>query len=158
MVRPHLEYGNVIWGPFYQMDKKAVESVQRRATKLIPEIKDMPYTQRLRLLNIPTLEYRRTRGDMIQCYKIFNGIVRMDVNEMFKLIPPTTTRSCTFGHHQRILRQRAHHRARVNSFSQRVIKEWNSLPKEVVEATSVDAFKNKLDRYWEDRKFKTSAI
>ena len=43
MVRPHLEYGNVIWGPFYVGDAKSVETVQRRATKLIPELKNLPY-------------------------------------------------------------------------------------------------------------------
>ena len=41
---------------------------------------------------------------MIQCYKIFNGIVRMKTEDMFTLIPPATTRSTAFGHHQRILR------------------------------------------------------
>ena len=76
MVRPHLEYGNVIWGPFYAGDKKAVESVQRRATKLIPELREKTYEERLRALDLPSLEYRRKRGDMIQCYKICNGIVR----------------------------------------------------------------------------------
>ena len=35
MVRSHLKYGNAIWGPFSQGDKKSVESVQRKTTKLI---------------------------------------------------------------------------------------------------------------------------
>ena len=59
MVRPHLEYGNAIWGPFYKMDKRKVESVQRRATKLMPELKDKTYEERLRYLKIPSLVYRR---------------------------------------------------------------------------------------------------
>ena len=158
MVRPHLEYGNVIWGPFYAQDKKDVESVQRRATKLIPELKDMDYLDRLKALDIPTLEYRRNRGDMIQCYKIFNGMVRMNVSEMFTIIPPAATRSHTSGHDQRILRQRATHRTRVNVFSNRVIADWNSLPRKVTEATSTNDFKNKLDEHWEDKKFKTSSL
>ena len=158
MVRPHLEYGNAVWGPFYKKDKKDVEAVQRRATKLVPELKDKPYTERLRALDIPSLEYRRSRGDMIQCYKILNGIVRMNIDDMFTIIPPAITRSCTFGHHQMILRQRATHRTRINAFSNRVITDWNSLPRKVIEATSVNDFKNKLDEHWEERKFKTSAM
>lgn len=158
MVRPHLEYGNKIWGPFYAQDKKDVESVQRRATKLIPELKEVHYLDRLQALNIPTLEYRRSRGDMIQCYKIFNGIVRMNVKEMFAIIPPAATRSHTSGHDKRILRQRATHRTRVNVFSNRVIADWNSLPRKVTEATSTNAFKNKLDEHWDDKRFKTSCI
>ena len=45
MVRPHLEYGNAIWGPCYMGDMKLVEGVQRRATKLIPQL----YEERLKL-------------------------------------------------------------------------------------------------------------
>ena len=157
MVRPHLEYGNLIWGPFYEGDKKLVESVQRRATKLIPELRERTYEERLQALDLPSLEYRRNRGDMIQCYKIFNGIVRVKAEDIFTLIPPATTRSTTFGHHQRILRQKATNRTRINAFSQRVIKDWNDLSKEVVEATSVNSFKNKLDEYWRHRRFTTSA-
>ena len=58
MVRPHLEYGNVIWGPFYLGDIKAIESIQRRATKLIIEIKDMSYEDRLRHLKLPSFNFR----------------------------------------------------------------------------------------------------
>ena len=158
MVRPHLEYGNAVWGPFYKKDKKDVEAVQRRATKLVPELKDKPYTEILRALDILSLEFGRSRGDMIQCYKIFNGIVRMNIDDMFTIIPPAITRSYTFGHHQMILRQRATHRTRINAFSKWVITDWNSLPRKVIEATSVNDFKNKLDEHWEERKFKTSAM
>ena len=66
MVRPHLEYRNLIWGPFNTGDKKSVESVQRRATKMIPELCKMSYEERLQALDLPSLEYRRNRGDMIQ--------------------------------------------------------------------------------------------
>ena len=158
MVRPHLEYGNVIWGPFYAGDKKMVESVQRRATKLIPELREMPYEQRLRALDLPSLEYRRSRGDMIQCYKIFNKIVRMNVEELFTPVPPSTTQAFTSGHPHRVLRQRATHRTRANCFSQRVIEKWNALPVEVVGAETVDQFKSKLDEYWIHKRYETSAV
>ena len=83
MVRPHLEYGNAIWGPFYQGDILRVESIQQRATKLVPELMEMPYEQRLRILNLPSLPYRRKRGDMILMYKIMNGLVRIDSEFLF---------------------------------------------------------------------------
>ncbi len=59
LVRPHLEYANPVWSPRYMKDIRAIENVQRRATKLIPELSDMPYEDRLRELSLPTLAYRR---------------------------------------------------------------------------------------------------
>ena len=75
LVRSHLEYTNCIWNPILHRDVKLIESVQRRATKIVPEMKDLPYSDRLRRLKIPTLAYRRLRGDMIQVFKIMHGFV-----------------------------------------------------------------------------------
>lgn len=151
MVRPHLEYGNAIWGPFFIGDAKKVESVQRRATKLIPELKNQPYESRLRKLNLPSLVYRRKRGDMIQVYKIFNGMVRVNPEDLF--VPSRFEH--TRGHHQRISKEKATKVARTNAFSQRVINDWNSLPEYVVKAESLNNFKNRLDDFWSDKQFDT---
>ena len=59
LVRPHVEYGNTIWYPFLRKDIESVEKIQRRATKLIPELKDMTYTERLKKLKLPSLAHRR---------------------------------------------------------------------------------------------------
>ena len=80
MVRPHLEYGNAIWGPFYKKDIDMVESVQKRATKLIDTLKDKPYEDRLIALDLPSMTYRHKRGDMILMYKLINGLVQLDFN------------------------------------------------------------------------------
>ena len=153
MVRCHLEYGNAVWGPCHMGDLKLVEGVQRRATKLIPRLRDMPYEDRLRELKLPSMEYRRKRGDMIQCFKIMKGLVRLDANKIFMPIPSTNTR----GHDQRVLRQQAHKSVRAKSFSQRTIRSWNSLPQHVIDSPSVNAFKNRLDDAWEEKWYKTSA-
>ena len=58
-VRPHLEHGNTIWAPFYKKDITLIENVQRRATKTIPDIRDLSYEDRLRHLKLPSLIYRR---------------------------------------------------------------------------------------------------
>ena len=65
MVRPHLEYGNIVWGPHLKGDMKAIERVQKRATRMIPALKVLRYTERLKALDLPSLEYQRKRGDMI---------------------------------------------------------------------------------------------
>ena len=73
LVRPHLEYANVVWGPHYVEDIKGIARIQRRATKLIRELRHMEYKDRLRELQLPSLSYRRRRGDMIYAYKLITG-------------------------------------------------------------------------------------
>ena len=148
MVRPHLEYGNAIWGPFYQSDIATIESVQRRATKLIPELRDLSYKERLMNLKLPLLTYRRKRGDMILIFKIMNGAVRLDANKLF-----THVSNKTRGHTKKVYKTPATKTVRINTFSQRVIDNWNSLPQSVVDAPSINAFKNRLDKHWEDHHY-----
>ena len=143
LVRPHLEYGNVIWGPFYKEDIKAVETIQRRATRMIPTIKHLSYGRRLRELELPSLVHRRKRGDMIFTYKLLNDRLDMDKNDFFKV-----TNTGTRGHHMKIYKEHATKRSRVNMFSNRVVKNWNGLPSIVVKAETVNAFKEKLDEHW----------
>ena len=68
LIRPILEYGNLLWGPFYSTDQQAIEGVQHRATKLITSIGHLSYPERLQILNLPSLYYRRLRGDMTDFY------------------------------------------------------------------------------------------
>ena len=55
IVRPIVEYGNVIWGPHFALDQQSIEKIQRRATKLISTLHHVPYTNRLALLKLPSL-------------------------------------------------------------------------------------------------------
>ena len=63
-VRPQLKYANAAWSPHRVKDITAIENVQRRATKLIAGLKELSYEERLKQLKLPTLVYRRARGDM----------------------------------------------------------------------------------------------
>lgn len=66
MVRPMLKYGHSVWNPHLKKHIVALESVQRRATKIIPALTNLSYGERLKKLRLPSLEYRRRRGDMIE--------------------------------------------------------------------------------------------
>ena len=74
-VRPHLEYCIQAWRPYHRGD---IERVQRRATKLVPSLRRLSYEDRLKQLNMYSLERRSKRGDMIQVYKMFNGLDDVD--------------------------------------------------------------------------------
>ena len=69
LVRPHLEYAIQAWNPYLEKDKFLLEQVQRRATRLIPSLRHLPYESRLRSLGLTTLQLRRVSGDMIQVFK-----------------------------------------------------------------------------------------
>ena len=73
MVRSHLEYCNSVWSPYRKGDIEALEKVQKRATKIVPHLKHLKYSERLRVCKLPTLNYRRIRGDMIETFKILTG-------------------------------------------------------------------------------------
>ena len=145
LVRPHLEYGNLVWGPFNRADQKAVERVQRRATRLMSSIRHLEYPTRLRLLRLPSLYYRRRRGAMIHVYQMLTGGVDIVASEMLTLQTGGSTR----GHSLKLCKPHAASRARQNSFAVRIINDWNGLPAAVVSSPSLNSFKSRLDTYWE---------
>jgi len=72
-VRPLLEYNSTIWSTHYKYDIDAVERVQRLFTKRLPGLSNYAYNERLSFLNIPSLEQRRMRADLILCYNMLFG-------------------------------------------------------------------------------------
>ena len=80
MVRPHIEYAQSVWSPQRKIDITVLENVQRRATKMIPGFKDISYPERLKKLDLPTLSYRRIRGDMIEVFKMVHGTYDEDAS------------------------------------------------------------------------------
>ena len=143
MVRPHLEYGNLIWGPFYKGDIKLVEGVQRRATKMVRGLYNTAYEERLQFLKIPSLVYRRRRGDMIQVYKMAKELNRIRIEDFFD-----ASTTATRGHNNKFKKKKATIHQRINCFSQRVINDWNSLPANLIDSPSLNTFKKRLDDHW----------
>ena len=74
LVRPILEYCSQIWNPLYKKDIIEIEKVQRRATKLVPALRELPYDERLKKIKLTTLAYRRKRMDVIQVYRIITKV------------------------------------------------------------------------------------
>ena len=73
IVRPHLEYCIQAWRPYHKNDIDKLETIQRRATKMIPELRDISYESRLLQCSLTTLETKRLRGDQTELSKIVNG-------------------------------------------------------------------------------------
>ena len=138
IVRPHLEYANVVWHPIYIRQKQLIEGVQRRATKIVPGLSKLSYDDRLIALNLPTLKYRQTRGDLIQTFKIIHGLDNVDCNTFFKFCNSSTRNS-----ELKLYKEFAKSKLRSNFLPNRIHETWNSLPANVKTASDVLQFKKK---------------
>ena len=143
IVRPHLEYCIQAWSPYLRKDIDMLEKIQRRATKLIPGLRDLTYEERLKECGPTTLETRRLRGDQIEVFNLLNGYENIDSNLFFQIKESIITR----GHNFTRVKKQSRLDVRKFSFSQRTINVWNTLSEECVHASSVNMFKNSIDKY-----------
>ena len=82
-VRPHLEYCIPFVTPTNVKDADMLEGVQKRATKMIPSLRNLPYEERLKRLGMFSLRRRRLRGDMIEMFKMIQGIDKVNLGKLF---------------------------------------------------------------------------
>ena len=140
IVRPHLEFCVQLWNPapkhgHWQLIMD-IENVQRKFTKRIQGIGLNPYRERLKKCQITTLIERRARGDLIECFKIWKGIVDYGSNMInvsrsgYNLI----LRSCKG--------EMLH-----SAFPNRIINYWNKIPEFVKDAKTTERFKARLGEF-----------
>ena len=142
LVRPHLEYVHSVWTPYKKADITSIKNVQKRATKMLPTLENLTYEERLIALKLPTLRFRRLRGDMIETFKILKGIYDRKVTEdLFEL----NQESKSGGHTLKIRKQRRRLNVRKFFFTNRIVDIWNNLKEEIFSAKNLNTFKNKQD-------------
>ena len=148
LVRHHLEYAVNVWTPFHENQINKLEGVQKRATSMLPGMKGLEYEQRLKIIGMPSLKHRRARADMIELYKMIHNKYDRSLCPNLTMRSEITTQTSRLNS-RALFQTRNKMEIRRNYFSQRVIPVWNSLPDKVVNATSTDSFKAKLDKHWE---------
>ena len=78
-------YNCVVWSPHLKQDIEKIERVQRRYTKRLCGLSNISYSERLRRLQICSLEQRRLHFDLFMCYRIIFGLVNVCVSDFFVL-------------------------------------------------------------------------
>jgi hypothetical protein len=146
LVRSHLEYAHAVLNPFRKILINDMEKVQKRATKMITGCKHLSYEERLKYLCLPTLKFRRFRGDMIETYKIMSGHYDSRLVPSLNLSKNIGVR----GHSLKLRTERAKYDIRKFSFSSRIVKSWNLLTDDIVLAESVKVFKSRFDQFWKN--------
>ena len=96
IVRPHLEYYIQAWSPYLRKDIDMLEKIQSRATKLISELRDLRYEERLKECGLTTLETRRLRGNQIEVFKMLNGYENIYSDIIFEIKKTKITRGHKF--------------------------------------------------------------
>ena len=144
-VRPLLEYAVPVWDPHLVKDIEAIESVQRFATKVCTKAwRGVDNKDWLSMLNLITLEARRTNLKHCFLYKVLNG---MDFFPNSSIIPRPNTSNDTRSHTLTLQVPFARTVSFYNSFCCQAPRLWNELPFEVLSSPSIASFKRACYNY-----------
>ena len=129
-----------------QKDVKMLEAIQRRFTRLIAGMKNVPYEERLRKLHLQSLECRRKKRDLVQAFIIWTGVDKIEGLSFTKISEQhnKNTRSAT---KDNFVQPHARLDQRKHFFAVRVVPEWNKLPLKLQRAVNVYSFKAQLKNH-----------
>ncbi|GAB0179531.1 hypothetical protein GRJ2_000418400 [Grus japonensis] len=141
LVRPHREYCVQLWGPQYRRDMELLERVQRRATKLTRGLEHLSYEDRLRRVGVVQPGEEKAPGRSNCSFPVPEGAYRKAGEGLFMRECSDRTRGNGF----KLKEGRFRLDVRKKFFPVRVVRHWNRLPREVVDAPSLEVFKTRLD-------------
>ena len=141
LVRPHLEYSSTVWDPYNKQDIQSLEKIQRKGARFVTGHYSYQHsvTSMLDDLNWPPLEHRSKNKRLTTFYKICNNSSTVTLPDYVK-----TSNSQTQSHDRSYIQIQTNYEQYKNSFLPRTIREWNSLPPDLVHAESVDVFSKRL--------------
>ncbi|XP_071152112.1 uncharacterized protein [Mytilus edulis] len=151
LVRTHLEFASSVWHPYKIKYVDMIENVQRRATKQLPGLKNLTYSERLQKLKLPSLNFRRVRGDMIELYKTLNGKYDKEAAQFVKLWKDMDNTNRVTRQQSENISTESKNRIKEECLCSTSVKTWNTLPEIIVTSPTTNTFKNRLDKYWKNQ-------
>ena len=145
-MRPILEFGSPVWNPWLIADKECIEKVQIKAVNSISGLKGKSYAEKLKEINLMSLEMRRIKADLIQTYKILNRFDDVKPETWFQTVGENPVRLTRLSDYPlNLIKTRSRLDIKGNSFSQRDIGSWINLPTFVKRKPTISSFKKALD-------------
>ena len=145
-IRPRIEYNTQIWSPYLKQDIDKLENIQRRYTKFICQRCNIPfssYEDRLKKLDLLSLQDRRIRYDLITMYKIINNLSDLNFEDYFY------KESISYSLRKNTTRIKTKNNYASNvwsgSFFARASDYWNKLDVKISSAMSLKTFKFQLN-------------
>jgi len=121
-----------------------LKKIQHHFTRLFPNLRKLPYEDRLGQLRLWSLEERRNRTDLIELYQMVKGLSATPWSKFIRR--STETKTLTGEHRWKLVTNSCKSDAPLHFYSQRVINRWNSLSQEDIDAPSINSFKNCIER------------
>ena len=146
-------YCSSVWSTYTKASARKIEQMQCQATKMVENVKDVSSSDRLCIIGIPTLQFRRLRTDMISAYKILSGHEDIDTKCFFTI----DSDLYTHGHPIKSKKIRGNTVRNISIFSYHTVNDWNSLPSSVVLSNSVNCLKSRLNDAWKEHPLKFDA-
>ena len=153
LVRPVAEYANIVWSSYLKNDISSIENIQRHYTKRIKGMRDLSYQERLLRLKLPSLQYRRFRGDLIKTYKLLNNFYDPVSSNLLELMPES---SSTRSHNFKLKKKPFNSNQFKYFYSNRIVNVWNKLPFNIVNAATLNNFKNAIDCHFKHLIYETN--
>ena len=143
-VRPHLGHAVQFWSPNLRRDIDKIENIQRRVTKMIPEIRNHSYHQRIQDRDLISRAQRKLRGQLIEVFKYLNEFTTARARALFDSDLNDRTRN---NGAKRIVK---HFNTSIAQqfYPIKITTTWNTLPSKVVSSRTVNSFKKSLDKHW----------
>ena len=144
LVHIHLEHAVQFWSQNLRRDIDKIEKIPRRATKIIPEIRNHNYHQRIHDIDLISLVQRRPRGQLIEAFKYVNRFTTASAWGLFDYDINDRTRINKAKH----IVKHFNTSVAQHFYPIKITTTWIALSSEVVISRTVNSFKNSLDKHW----------